>query len=586
MKQLRRLIAAALLIAGITPALAQTFPTVPSQTVIGRTAFGTGPAQAIPFAQITAQICSTVTLTVKGCLPPPGSTTGRYFGDNLTWNAIPSQQVVAGTGVTLGGTCVGTALNCTVNSVATTQFVYTSRATAAALNLSSFSVIRTLGYATAGDGGGAVFVKVGAVPFKDSYITAGTIAGGSGYTNGTYLGVRMGGGTGLGCMAKVTIAGNAVTAVDLLGNYCAQYAIGDVLVPLQADVGGTGSGATFTVSTISTATGSFTDGAGNKWQITTDSEGFPNVRQFGAKLDWNGVDASATNDLLSFRSAFAFAVVPFSTAGAYVAGTTVIVPKGAAYLCAGSAPFTTLVIPQGVNLRGPASQYGATLKQCAGEDSSTHFLTLCDYNSQVGQFGCKLENFSIVSDGASNNGIAAIYSNSGQQFPLINNIFMNITARGCILYEVGKGGASNAIFDNFDCEMADTNTNKGFIGNSSGTQIVIRNSNFGCAPGLCAAGKYAINMISGLFIVDTIHIESHRDAINVATTSAAHLSSIRNATLDNGCVNGITLQATNPNNTVLVENIESSCSTATVLNGHAAGANVTGHILAQRVFNP
>src|SRR5690242_17732106 len=82
-------------------AAAQTFPTVPSQTVIGRTAFGTGPAQAIPFSTITANLCNTFTLTLKGCVPAPGSTTGRYLSDDIAtpWKALPTQQVVAGTGV-------------------------------------------------------------------------------------------------------------------------------------------------------------------------------------------------------------------------------------------------------------------------------------------------------------------------------------------------------------------------------------------------------------------------------------------------------------------------------------------------------
>ena len=61
---------------------------------------------------------------------------------------------------------------------------------------------------------------------------------------------------------------------------------------------------------------------------------------------------------------------------------------------------------------------------------------------------------------------------------------------------------------------------------------------------------------------------------------------IAKATISSACVNGITLSASNPNNTEVVENIQSSCGTATVLNGHTAGSNVTGNIMAQRVFNP
>lgn len=475
----------------------------------------------------------------------------------------------------------GTGWQCGINPV------LPSRATASSLDLSAHSVVRTLGYATAGDGGGATFVKVApGTSFKDSYILTGTIAGGSGYTNGTYLGVPMGGGVGVGCRGKVTVAGGVVSAVDLTGGFCNGYAVGNVLTPLTSSIGGTGSGATFTVVTISTALGSFTDTVGNLWQYAVDIGNVPNVRQFGAKLDWNGVDASATNDLNSFKSALAFMSTTFSGSAAIVNGGTLFIPKGAAYLCASPAQFATVQVPDGVILKGAGVYGGTTLKQCTGASSAEHFISLCDPNSQFGQFGCKLEDLALVMTGTSAVGTAAVYSNSGQQFPLLNNVYIQPVGRQCVKYEIGKGGASNAIFENIDCERADSTTNVGFSGNSSGTQIVLRNWVFGCAPGNCGASAYAINMVAGNFIVENFHIEQHVDGINAATTASSNLSVIRSGTIVSGCVNGITLQATNPNNTVLVENIESSCSTATVLNGHGGGSNVTGHILAQRVFNP
>jgi hypothetical protein len=467
-----------------------------------------------------------------------------------------------------------------------TSLVVESRAVAATLDFTAVGTVRTLGYDAPGDGGGAIFDKVGAVPFRDQYILTGTITAGSGYTNGTYNGVRMTGGTGAGCMAQVTIAGGVMTVVNLLGNYCAAYAVGDALTPVQADVGGTGTGAIFTVATISTPLGSFTDVAANKMQYVTDANAFPNVKQFGAKLDWNGSDGTATNDILSFRSAFAFAVVPYTTANAYVAGTRVIVPKGAALLCAGSSPFTALVVPQGVALVGGSAQYAATLQSCAAEGGGTHFLTLCDPNSQVGQFGCKLENIAVKcpQSGASAN-VSCIYSNSGQQFPLVDNVYIESVSRQCIRYEIGRGGAANAIFQNFDCERTDSTSNVGFFGNSSGTQIKIENAVFGCAPSNCANGVYAINAVAGNFIVDTVHIEQNVSPINHGTTSASALSAYRNLTLTSGCTSGITLSASNPNNTVSTANIESSCTT-TVVNGHSGGSSVTGHIMAERVYNP
>lgn len=475
----------------------------------------------------------------------------------------------------------GTGWQCGINPV------LPSRATAATLDLSAHSVVRTLGYATAGDGGGATFVKIAAgTPYKDTYILTGTIAGGSGYTNGTYLGVPMGGGVGVGCKARVIVSGGAVTTVDLSGSFCNGYAVGNVLTPATASIGGTGSGATFTVATISSSTGSFTDSAGNLWQYVVDAGSFPNARQFGMKGDWNGTDGSATNDLTGFKSAMAFMSTAYDSASALINGGAIIFPKGAYYFCASPAQFATLQVPNGVIIKGAGVYGGTTFKQCTATNAAEHFVSLCDPNVQFGEFGCRLEDVALYMTGSSNSSIAAVYSNSGQQFPLLFNVYINPGTRGCVYYEIGKGGASNAIFENVDCEQSDSATNPGFYGNSSSTQIVLRNWVFGCAPSNCGSSNYAINMADGNFIVENFHIEQHENGINVATTGASDLSSIRNGTIVSGCVNGITLQATNPNNTVLVENIESSCSTATVLNGHAAGSNVTGHILAQRVFNP
>ncbi len=575
-------------------ASAQTFPTVPSQTVIGRTAFGTGPAQAIPFSTITANLCNAFTTTTKGCVPAPATATGRYLGDDGAWHAQPTQQVVAGSGVTLGGTCSGASINCTVNASASTQYVVPSRTAAAASDLSALSAVRTLGYATGGDGGDATFVKIASQPFKDTYVLTGTVTAGSGYTNGTYPGVNLTGGSSSGCRGTVTVAGTVVTAVNIAGNYCAAYAVGDVLSITQSQVGGTGGGASFTVATISTPLGSFVDAAANRWQVTTGGSAWPNVKQFGAKLDYNGVDATATNDLLSFRSAIAFANVPVSSPFAISDGSKLLVPQGAAYLCDGGTPFETLNIPRGVSLIGAGPQGGSTLKQCAAEAVSVHFISLCNPFANVaggGQFGCALKDITLYAPGSVNNGVYMVYSNSGQQHPLLDNVYMvtgsaGSAHRGCIHYEIGVGGASNAIFQNIDCERGSTGTNNvGMLVNSSNTQVVVRNAVFGCAPSPCAAGLYAIVKQAGNLIADTVHIENHVDGI-IFPTNSTDLNSIRNVTIGAGCVAGITLDTLNPNNTVLMENIQASCSTATVVNGHAGGVNFTGNIMKAISCNP
>lgn len=78
----------------------------------------------------------------------------------------------------------------------------------------------------------------------------GTITGGSGYTNGTYGGVALTGGSGSNATANITVSGGIVTAVAVL-NPGGQYVTGDVLSASAASIGGTGSG--FSVPVLSTA---------------------------------------------------------------------------------------------------------------------------------------------------------------------------------------------------------------------------------------------------------------------------------------------------------------------------------------------
>jgi len=83
-------------------------------------------------------------------------------------------------------------------------------------------------------------------------LTLGTITGGSAYTNGTYTDVPLTGGLGFGAIATITIAAGAVTAVALT-DLGAGYTPGDVLSATTANLGGTGSGFSVPVATITSA---------------------------------------------------------------------------------------------------------------------------------------------------------------------------------------------------------------------------------------------------------------------------------------------------------------------------------------------
>lgn len=78
----------------------------------------------------------------------------------------------------------------------------------------------------------------------------GAITGGSSYTNGTYGGVALTGGSGSGATANITVSGGIVTAVAIL-NPGVQYVVSDVLSAAAANIGGTGSG--FSVPVASTS---------------------------------------------------------------------------------------------------------------------------------------------------------------------------------------------------------------------------------------------------------------------------------------------------------------------------------------------
>lgn len=121
---MKRLFASALAFLALLPALAaaQTGPTLPANTVWGRTGTGPGPAQAIPFATLSAQmwgtvpnntvlgnvsggtalmaslnatqlttLCNTFTSVLKGCVPASGGGTTTFLrADGTFATAVPT----------------------------------------------------------------------------------------------------------------------------------------------------------------------------------------------------------------------------------------------------------------------------------------------------------------------------------------------------------------------------------------------------------------------------------------------------------------------------------------------------------------
>ena len=84
--------------------------------------------------------------------------------------------------------------------------------------------------------------------------TLGTITGGSAYTTGTYFDVPLTGGSGSGALATITVAGGAVTAVTVT-NGGLQYGVANTLSATAATIGGTGTGFSVPIASVTNLTG-------------------------------------------------------------------------------------------------------------------------------------------------------------------------------------------------------------------------------------------------------------------------------------------------------------------------------------------
>lgn len=89
----------------------------------------------------------------------------------------------------------------------------------------------------------------GSVQFVQTF---GTLVGGSGYVDGTYTQVPLTGGAGSGLKAQtVVVSGGAVTSVTGPSQGTTSYAVGNTLGASNANLGGTGSGFSINVASIS-----------------------------------------------------------------------------------------------------------------------------------------------------------------------------------------------------------------------------------------------------------------------------------------------------------------------------------------------
>ncbi|MCA1381307.1 hypothetical protein [Bradyrhizobium sp. BRP23] len=417
--------------------------------------------------------------------------------------------------------------------------VLSSRAFALTQDLSAFSAIQTLGYATAGDGGGAIFRKI-AGSFIDTRILTGTVTanGTSGCTNGTYRGVHFDGGTGRGADATVTVSGGVITSIANVGGYngatAVGYSAGDVL-SIGSDIPGCSGGKTWTVSTVTTPTGSFTDSAGNKWQIEYPAAGL-DARSMGAKFDWDGTDGTATNNYTTLQNALSFAHYKTSTTidgGGTQGGQVLLARQTAMFGCGATVP---LHVPYGVKVKGQGN-YSSVLKVCDTFDTSINIVELCNSFTHLACFGTLLEDFQLFVShsvsGASSRSL--VYTNNAQHESGLRR--MAIYPGGCgrgATYETGYGGATYILLDSVEFKGGKSHANCGgangphVVINYGTTQVLINNLNVSGPSGASGGPRQdGISIVGGFVEIVGIHAEAVVNPVIINITGGITAGQVR-----------------------------------------------------------
>jgi len=451
--------------------------------------------------------------------------------------------------------------------------VLPSRAVAATLNLSAFTSVKTLGYASPGDGGGATFKNVTTTAFRDSFTTGLSItANGTGScTNGSYLGNKPSGGSGTNLTVNVTVSGNVVSAVAIVDTGGNGYVVGNSLT--ISGITGCSGAVTVQVSSVSTPSGSFSDSASNHWQIVPDEGHFINVKQFGVKADWTGTDGTATDDRVSIQNAYNFASDisgPTVDAGG-AAGARVIHPRGTSLIC-GNTP---LLLPYGVAAEGQ-NIWSSTLKMCATWTSGVTFMNICDPTTHTSCFGSYLRNltlFAVATQGSSAN-TSMVYSNSIQQIDVFDRVAIYAGQRECLRLETGYGGAALLGMQNVECVAGNTSINAGIVINYGTTLVTMRNVHVESSATLNSSG---LRILGGFVDLIGFHTEGITTGIevNIPTSTANGVARLHGLSGGVSCTNLVFRQTGSVANSVVMGQAVSNGCTNTYNNtGTGSGAIV------------
>ncbi|KJC37710.1 hypothetical protein [Bradyrhizobium sp. LTSP857] len=552
----------------------------------------------------------------RAVLAPPGETlsvlstaatrasSGACFdsgGQLVSCVSIPSTTFTAGNGITITGTSPKTITNniqasapivisgtnpltvscptCNTSPAAASPAVFVaSRANAITLDLHTYTVVRTGGYTVGGDSGDATFKNVGSAPFIDTRINTGnlTAAGTGCSTPGTYLGVPLTGGTGTGAIATIIVAGGSVTTVTITGTGGNAFTAGDVLSAAAANIGGGCAGFTWTVSTVTSPTGSFTDSAGTHWQIVVDEGNYINVRQFGSKVNFTVAagDAGSNDDTATNQNAlnFAGAITPPTIDAGGVNGQTVLIPRGLSLSGA-------LQVPNGVTFKGQGP-WSSGLKMLDALSASLHFITLCDPTTHAACFGTYLQDMLIFTgSGSANANISAIYSNNIQEQDTIRRVSIFPGQRVCIYLEQGFGGASQVNIENIYCIPRNGSVNAGIQLVLGGSQTLIGLHNITVAGG--SLNINAIQIIGGYTDILNFHCEGIVTCVFINVPANSGLQSLHNVIGGAGCTDLVVRAAAGTANVNVGGRLAPNGCTHTINNG---GTITTGNVVADTVF--
>lgn len=178
-------------------------------------------------------VSNTFSFTLLGSLP--NNTTPVWFADN--------GQVI----VIVDGSAVGYAIDMTTNAYGAVTDPAFYGGTSAAYQDTFFIFNRP--------GTAQFYISLSNVTYDMLTGTVGAvyegsiISGGTLYGDGTYTAVPLTGGSGSGAQATVTVAGGIVTIVAITAQG-QNYVVGDVLSASSANLGGSGSGFTYSVDNV------------------------------------------------------------------------------------------------------------------------------------------------------------------------------------------------------------------------------------------------------------------------------------------------------------------------------------------------